>query len=207
MPPASNSNNFYGVKVSVPGVNVNNATDAQLQYSNNYSQELFYVNGKANVLIGARPANTSNNLDTNEEGFFVAESGVDVRNATDTQLIFNSQQNIFKIVSSGTITVVVADPLASDATSSASVAHGLNITPAFVGYINGTGSSYLTAGTYYQLPFFTYIRVTGIPEPVIYSMTSDATNITAFVTNHGGVGITELGTIVFKYYILQESAA
>lgn len=94
----SNSNSFFGIKVSTPGINVNNATDAQLQYLNNYSQEIFYANGAANVLIGSRPANASNGLANAEEGFFVAEPGIDVRSATDDELVFNSQQNVFKII-------------------------------------------------------------------------------------------------------------
>jgi hypothetical protein len=42
MNPQSNSNNFFGQKVSVPGVNVNNATPSQLLYSNDYSLQTFY---------------------------------------------------------------------------------------------------------------------------------------------------------------------
>lgn len=45
MNPTSNSNSFFGQKVSVPGVNVNNATPSQLLYQNNYQSETFFGTG------------------------------------------------------------------------------------------------------------------------------------------------------------------
>lgn len=98
---SSNPNTFFGVKVSVPGVNVNNATPSQLLYSNNYSQELFYSNGYPQVLIGQRTANTANQIGTTQEGFFVAQSGVNVLNATDSELIFSS--NVGQVLQVGNI--------------------------------------------------------------------------------------------------------
>ncbi len=42
MSPQSNNNNFFGIKVSKPGINVNQASPSQLIYQNDYSAETFY---------------------------------------------------------------------------------------------------------------------------------------------------------------------
>ncbi len=42
MGPQSNQNNFFGIKVSKPGINVNSASPSQLIYQNDYSSETFY---------------------------------------------------------------------------------------------------------------------------------------------------------------------
>ena len=52
MSPKSNNNTFFGIRVSQPGINVNNASPSQLMYSNDYSKETFYGNGSAAVTIG-----------------------------------------------------------------------------------------------------------------------------------------------------------
>ena len=41
--PAGNQNQFFGQKVSVPGVNVNNAGPGQLLYQNDYRTQTFYT--------------------------------------------------------------------------------------------------------------------------------------------------------------------
>src|SRR5271165_4952009 len=51
MGPNSNVNNFFGIKVSKPGVNVNNAGANDLLYSNNYSQETFSAQ-EGNITFG-----------------------------------------------------------------------------------------------------------------------------------------------------------
>jgi hypothetical protein len=66
----SNSNNFFGIKVSRPGFNVNNATDSQLIYKSNYSTETFYNNGIPQILIGLLPDGTY--------GLVISKVGIDV---------------------------------------------------------------------------------------------------------------------------------
>jgi hypothetical protein len=77
MQPTSNVNNFFGQKVSQPGIPVNKANDSQLLYKNDFSTQTFYDQfGNAQVVIGLQidgsygfraalpnnDANTSNNL-------------------------------------------------------------------------------------------------------------------------------------------------
>jgi hypothetical protein len=73
----SNRNNFFGVKVSKPGFNVNNASDAQLVYKTDYStQTWFDGSGNPVIIQGLQPNGsygitlnnatiTLNNTDTN----------------------------------------------------------------------------------------------------------------------------------------------
>lgn len=187
----SNKNSFFGIKVSNPGINVNNATDSQLQYQNNYSQEIFYTNGFANVLIGNRAPNTQNDLTNPQEGFFVAQQGVDVRQATDAQMIFNSNNDIFKIVLSGTATLSVMN---GDTQGNATVAHNLGYAPVYLAYLGGT--------QIIQLPAFSFFAGVGIS--VIWAATVDANNIYFEVANF--MGTFTATTWDIKYYLLQETA-
>jgi hypothetical protein len=127
----SNTNSFFGIKVSVPGVNVNNATDSQLQYLNNYSQEVFFANGLANTLVGSRVANSINGLSTSEEGFFVAQQGIDVRNATDRQLVFNSGNDVLQIIATGNVETSLSF---SNQSATVTVPHNLGYIPASLVY-------------------------------------------------------------------------
>ena len=52
MSPQSNKNTFFGIKVSIPGINVNQATDKQLVYKNDYSTETWYALGDKSLQIG-----------------------------------------------------------------------------------------------------------------------------------------------------------
>lgn len=52
MSPQSNQNNFFGVKVSKPGINVNNASDSQLIYKSDYSTDTWYGDYYKSLEIG-----------------------------------------------------------------------------------------------------------------------------------------------------------
>jgi hypothetical protein len=200
--PPGNTPGFFGQKVSKPGIDVNSAGDSELVLKDDYSSRVYYNdNGIPTVLLGLRRSTTPT-----QQGLYVSKDGVDVTQASDSQLVFNSNQDLFKIVLTGTLTNTPPNPLPSGNSSTVSMAHNLGFTPAFVGYLNGSGSSYLTPGTFYQIPYITFILVTGTPEPLTYTMSSDGTNIYATISNGGGVGITDLGTTNFKFFLLQETA-
>lgn len=96
--PTGNTDKFFGQKVSVPGINVNNASDSQLILKDDFSTRIYYnQEGVATVLLGLRSANSSNGLTSSEQGLYVSKPAIDVSLATDDQLIFNSGQNVFKI--------------------------------------------------------------------------------------------------------------
>jgi hypothetical protein len=87
------SNQFFGIKVSKPNVNVNQANDKDLVFKNDFSTQTFYDDTNPRILLGKLP--------NNDYGMYVSKPGYDVTTATDNQLIFNSNQDILKVVTSG----------------------------------------------------------------------------------------------------------
>jgi hypothetical protein len=142
-------------------------------------------------------------------GLFQTKPGTDVTTNTDTsKFIFNSNQDVFKIITTGTLTVSLVGTLASGANSTVSSPHGFNFLPGVFGFLNGTGSGVLASGAYYQTPLLVPGSYGGIWQPgVSFWLTADATNVNAIVTNNTSVGIAGIGTCVFKYFLLQESAS
>lgn len=137
------------------------------------------------VLVGALPDGTF--------GMKVSQAAYDVTAATDSQLIFNSSQNMFKIVATGTATI----PTSGTSTASVSVAHGLSYIPAFVAYV------FISATTSYNtIPLVNINTSTGVILSE-YIGWSDATNINFQVIVPGG---TVPSTTPVKYYLLQETA-
>lgn len=171
MGPQTNSNNFFGIAVSLPGINVNQASPSQMMYTNDYSTttwrdkngnitlqegqipstnsygQLSYYSGIPQTLSGTRVANSQNGLSANEQGFFVSQSGTNVLNATDSQLIFNSNQNILKVVLSDTLNVpTVTVPTSTTYTYYATIAHNLGVVPYAQVILNGESQVGITDG-------------------------------------------------------------
>lgn len=182
---------FFGRKISKQGVNVTQATENQLILKEDYDagDTIYYDDsGIPNVLIGKRPL-------TGVRGFYVASPGIDVTIATDAQLIFNSSQDIFKIVTSGIATIPA---VASTGRSSITVTHNLGFVPSIVGYT-------VVDGIYGPLPSIV-VNLTGTVAYII-----DIENLTTttvdFVTQVNSTAIPSgLSAIPVKYYLLQETA-
>lgn len=95
MGPTSNSNQFFGVKVSQVGTPVNQAADSQLVYKSNFSTNLFNgPSGIWKVMEGTRVPTIGNGLLEPQQGFWVAIDGVDVQQAIDSQMVFSSSNPI-----------------------------------------------------------------------------------------------------------------
>lgn len=125
-------------------------------------------------------------------GLKVSPEGQDVYDATDDQLIFNSDQNVFKIVDK--ITIVPTIPGAGTVTTTTQ-AHGLSYIPALVGYI-------IVSGAYYQLPFVSVLPATGVVVTSL-QLSADATNVIVTWTSPAAwVGAAPTLSI----YLLQETA-
>lgn len=149
-------------------------------------------------------------------GLKVSEEGVDVYTATDDQLIFNSSQNLFKIVrsSTGSVTVGSGD---SYTTVTTTIPHGLNFTPIVLGFVD-SNSTILSHSGRTPTPYTMYESVTTSPIGLIdntlyvvigqFTITADATNIYLNVGTHKVTFYTQLqGVWNFTYYVLQETAA
>ena len=157
-----------------------------------YGQVLYDRNGNAAIYMAV------------DEGgnaiLKVAKASKDAISGTDSDLVFNSNQNTFKIALTGTTTL--AAPNSVGATTSVSVPFSLGTTPIVFAF-----ASLSPTGTRFPLPLL-QPQLTGDPTPgliayqISYEIVVDtltfywrdvtrATNATAYIT----------------YYILQETAA
>lgn len=130
----------------------------------------------------------------------VSQAGFDAFDATDAQLVFNSSQDIFKIVGTGSTTFDI-----TGTTQNISIAHGLSFTPIVFATVDASFSGVsqgLTPAPSLVLATNSSVGGNYIISAFCQIRGSDATNIKFFV----GVltGIRYNGTI--NYYILQETA-
>lgn len=139
-------------------------------------------------------------------GIKIAQTGIDVLTATVSQLVFNSANNLFKIVKSGTASLDVPDPFTAGSSVSATIPHGLSITPAFLAFVNIPAGSGVYGTGLGQVPAFTMGGgwVTSYVQGNV-----DSTNLIIKVTNVFGAGLTGAPfgqSWGVRYYILQETA-
>lgn len=129
----------------------------------------------------------------------IAPEGVDATTASDDELIFNSDQNIFKIAASDTVTIN-ANSATAGTPKVATIAHGLSAAPmALVALYDGSH--------YRQLPtWVTALNPSG--GNILFGDYSffhtDSTNLYIYMV-FGSNG--NYGNFTFKYYLLQESAS
>ncbi len=163
--------------------------------------KLTFEQGK-NRIIGRDENNIARLIITGNGTEFsmkISELDTDVINADDDDLIFNSDNNIFKIVSKGTTTLTSPNSIGSS--SNVSVAFSTGTKPIVFAF-----ASLTPTGTRFPLPII-QPQLTGDPTPglvayqVNYEIVTDlltfywrditkAHNITAYIT----------------YYLLQETA-
>lgn len=136
--------------------------------------------------------------EANKFGLRVADDGVDVLTATADQLIFNSDQNIFKVVLSGTTSLVYDGNVGTFST----IAHGQSNIPIVLAYVQFPDNANFNpmAGQYVPMPV--YINRTGLPA-VQCVQSVDATNI--YLRVHD-IYAPPNQTYNFRYYVLQETA-
>lgn len=129
----------------------------------------------------------------------IAKTGYDATTASTDNLIFNSEQNVFKIVSSGTVTVSKA---ASNTRGSVTLKHGLSYTPLVISFLYD-GSIYI------PVPYLSII-LSGTGVGTVYSNNYLFTTITDLSFNvetpTSSPGYALAYDTIFKYYILQETA-
>lgn len=133
----------------------------------------------------------------------VAKPGYDANSATDDQLVFNSSQNVFKIVDSGTsdsFNVTSSTPF------SITINHNLGYQPIVIAYVIGT--TFGSATNTDVLPYYVLGSTSGVPGAFVitgaitYSVGNNSIAFTVY--NPGSISPGLTGNI--KYYILQESA-
>lgn len=207
-----NQQPFFGRKISTVGTNVTQATDNQLVLKEDYNTgtTIYYdTSGIPNVILGKRPL-------SGLRGLYVSRSGIDVTLAADSQLLFNSDQDIFKIVFEGTTTIPTMNLSSQVVWQTITIPHGLNFIPimdiyAQVNYLtwpNGVSAGSTTVPAYVPLPY----NGNGVGN-ISYDYYIDAaiTSTNIYITYYYSAGTTS-GPIIFpetpiKYYLLQETSS
>lgn len=201
---------FFGRKISQVGVNVTQATDNQLVLKEDYNlgNTIYYDgSGIATVLIGLRPL-------TGIRGFYVAQPGIDVRVATDEQLIFNSQNDIFKIVETGS-GIIPGITTSTGEFNSILIPHNLGFVPIADVYVQMTfafliDNADVFVPSYTLLPVdnkFYLLEVPSINSTIQIYSAVDINNLYIGwqYDTHGDSGVT-FDPVPYKYYLRQETA-
>lgn len=140
----------------------------------------------------------------------VAQSGIEVANATNDQLIFNSAQDIFKIVKTGTLSLTHTVSATPTTTTTTSTPHLLTYTPALLAFITldpaimSGALSNSTVPNPYPILFITggSSALTLVGQAEVYI---DSTNVYFTLRTYGlGNGTYNCSA---KYYLLQETFA
>lgn len=158
------------------------------------------------VLMGSQP--------TFGEGFYVSKSGIDATTTTNPDdFIFNSNQNVFKIVQTGTATMPIASyntttKTVGFANASSQIAHNLSYTPICLGFIISLGG---TLGSQ-LLPATVITGGSGVRTLTEnYQVSADniyvyLTSTISYVSNSAESRNDASTNYVIKYYLLQETA-
>jgi hypothetical protein len=151
---------------------------------------------------------------TADYGLKIAKTGVDVTTASNDQLIFNSNQDMLKIVSTGTVTIpaaVSASGSVSGAISSIAITHGLGYLPILSGFVMNSTEftpipgpiNMMNTGINVSPPIFLQASIGYIH---VYLTTTTATfTLDSSNINYGISGYT-LGPFTVRYYFMQETA-
>lgn len=163
--------------------------------------------GKARLLIGYQ----SNGFTNGNVGVKMSQSTYDVQSATSDQLVFSTDFNLFKIVGGGTANVNLPDPLVASTTYSKTVAHGLGYAPAFLAFVTlpSTWTTFIASETgLQQTPYRLWVSVGTNDQPVTCKVSVDSTNVYFQVVNQQPNNLSSLsGDMVFKYYLIRETAS
>ncbi len=169
---------------------------------------LYADSGANQIVVAETVGNTTTNQvlmgrqSTFGDGFYVSKPGIAVDTATSAaDFIFNSNQNVFKIIITGTVSFNKA---ANSTGASAQIAHGLDFAPLII--------AYFTDGTFYYPVGSVGVAFTGLNSGKITRVSSLSTDTTYVYfgvstpdwAGNGNYQASEDYTI--KYYLLQETA-
>lgn len=107
-------------------------------------------------------------------GIKISKPGVDVKFATDKQLVFSSKFDTFRVKSSG-----VGSFTANGTTQTATIAHGLAYVPAFMVFSEvHAGFGLPTTGDFYMTPHSPPYSIGGSLDTDTIITSIDSTNLT-----------------------------
>lgn len=161
-----------------------------IKLSKNDDNFIFFDGDKYRMVVGFD--------ENNDPVVKISKPGFNVLEATDDQLIFNSSQNVFKIVDSGNTSLNAVVPVAGDSVQKI-IPHNLGYAPIPLVFIQ-------LPGGYRQLPAPTGYHASG-GDILFNSWVSAVTDADNLYIDFAGGSAANYGTWNFKYYLLQETAA
>lgn len=171
-----------------------------------FGSDQVYVDSGNNQFVVAdstSPRVVMGNQATFGEGFYVSKSGIDATTNTDpTQWIFNSNQDVFKIIKTDVITESIDLGVGG---TTFTIPHNLGFVPTYDVYWFNP----LFGGQYHKLPHIAALTV-GTPPTATMSINIvseayvDSNNLYISWIQGNATGII---TLTFRYYLLQETAA
>lgn len=217
MNPANQGQGFFGVKVSKPGVSVNQANQDDLVYESDYTSTIYYDHTNSRIVEGKLP--------DGNYGLWVSKPGFNANDpsaSSDNNLIFNSNQDIFKVVTSGTTTIPAFNTPASTLVwDSLVIPHGLPFVPVLQAYglvnqfynFNYPSINVETVQSYVALPFNAQTGSILDINVTVYQITAgvDSTNVyfgwlyETTLSGSGGTGY-NFPAVPIRYYLLRETA-
>lgn len=134
------------------------------------------------------------------DGFYglkVSQAGTDVYDATDEQLVFNSGQNVFKIVQKGETTVSADNSGGTGVVGTVTVTHNLGYIPVVLGFF-GDGSLHSPLPKILSSSVSTSVDIKEYVS--IEAITSTTFQVWYYKANAGSA------SYPIVYYVLQETA-
>lgn len=169
------------------------------------SPNIYVDSGNNNIIVadsvgqGILPRVLMGSQVNKGDGFYVTKPGIDVTSAnSDADFIFNSNQNVFKIVG-----VIVGDVIvpSSPPTGVSVTAHGLGYTPVVIGFIQFNPGSYSPMGVH----SVAYTGANSGKVAVVSYLYVDAVNVTVQMDFPDWSGHST-ASYSYKVYMLQETA-
>ncbi len=174
--------------------------------------EKVYSDGGNNQIIvedSNEPRVLMGNQATFGEGFYVTKDGFNAKTNTNAaNFIFNSNQNILKVATTGTSTYTL-NVMPANSSATVTVAHGLAVIPAFQVFctLPAFPGSVATVGVQLMPAFVTLQDASGLGAILLWcTARADITNLYIDIINPSSGTITNATPLSFKYYILQETA-
>ncbi len=131
-------------------------------------------------------------------GLKVSQEGIDVLTAGDDELVFNSGQNVLKIVDKNTVTLTRT---AGDFTELVAYTHSLGYVPAVFAFIE------LGPTAHTPIPYILVDGTTGIINNIVKVSDVDNTQVLFSATApSAGTSFGTTTTYVITFYLLQETA-
>lgn len=148
-------------------------------------------------------------------GLKVSKPTFDVYDATDSNLIFNSSQNVFKIVQSDTVSQTLTNTANVVSGAEANnpqiwpIPHNLGFSPAFLVYMTAP-AGFVEGSALFQLPHTTFFNDGTVNDGFFFThfhATADSTNLYIKYNHLVNTDYSPSSpTFTIRYYLLQETA-